>query len=144
MAPAVVPPFTSPPAIHLQSLWPIGGAADTVWQAKIVRTKGALDENALELFAVARVDDPFGLASGHPPLRIGQPVTARMGVAEETERSGLRGEGSLGRNTDEGVDTWTRIAEVGASRIRPPRLWRKGFADRYPPKPSPSREKVVE
>ena len=56
----------------------IGGASDGVWQAKIVRTDGALDDNSLELFAIARVDDPFGLKSGKPPLRIGQPVTASI------------------------------------------------------------------
>jgi RND family efflux transporter MFP subunit len=45
-----------------------------VWKARIVRTEGTLDENSLELFAIARIDDPFGLKSGDPPLRIGQPV----------------------------------------------------------------------
>ncbi len=60
-------------------LWDaIGGASDVVWQAKIVRTEGMLDDNSLELFAIARVDDPFGLRSGKPPLRIGQPVTASI------------------------------------------------------------------
>ncbi len=49
-------------------------ASDTVWKAKIVRTEGALDRNSLELFAIARVEDPFGRKSGHPALRIGQPV----------------------------------------------------------------------
>jgi len=56
----------------------IGGASDVVWQAKIVRTEGMFDDNSLELFAIARVDDPFGLKSGKPPLRIGQPVTASI------------------------------------------------------------------
>ena len=46
----------------------------TVWAGKIVRTEGVLDENSLELFAIARIDDPFGRASGQQPLRIGQPV----------------------------------------------------------------------
>jgi RND family efflux transporter MFP subunit len=45
------------------------------WQGKIVRTEGALDVDSLELFVIARIDDPFGLRSGQPPLRIGQPVT---------------------------------------------------------------------
>lgn len=52
----------------------ISEASETVWNAKIVRTEGALDQDSLELFAIARIDDPFGLQSGHPPLRIGQPV----------------------------------------------------------------------
>lgn len=56
----------------------INEASDTVWTANIVRTEGALDENSLEVFAVARVDDPFGRKTGHRPLRIGQPVTASI------------------------------------------------------------------
>jgi hypothetical protein len=49
---------------------------ETVWTAKIIRTEGTLDENSLELFAIARVSDPFGRESERPPLRIGQPVIA--------------------------------------------------------------------
>lgn len=45
------------------------------WRGKIVRTEGALDVDSLELYVIARIDDPFGLRSGQPPLRIGQPVT---------------------------------------------------------------------
>ena len=48
------------------------------WKAKIIRTKGALDPNSLELFAIARIQDPFGRHSGQPPLRIGQPVVATI------------------------------------------------------------------
>jgi hypothetical protein len=48
------------------------------WRARIVRTEGALDESSRELFAIARIDDPFGLGSGMPPLRIGQPVRAAI------------------------------------------------------------------
>jgi len=48
------------------------------WQARIVRTEGTLDENSRELFAIAEIDDPFGLASGLPELRIGQPVRAAI------------------------------------------------------------------
>lgn len=51
---------------------------ETVWKAKIIRTEGTLDESSLELFAIARVSDPFGRESEHPPLRIGQPVVATM------------------------------------------------------------------
>lgn len=49
-----------------------------IWRASIVRTEGVLDEDSRDLFAIARVDDPFGLESGKPPLRIGQPVRARI------------------------------------------------------------------
>lgn len=48
------------------------------WVAKIVRTEGALDDSSRELFAIARIDDPFGLISGNPELRIGQPVRAAV------------------------------------------------------------------
>ena len=48
------------------------------WQARIVRTEGALDESSRELFAIARIDDPFGRVSGNPELRIGQPVRAAV------------------------------------------------------------------
>lgn len=46
------------------------------WKARIVRTEGTLDETSRELFAIARVDDPFGIVSKNPELRIGQPVRA--------------------------------------------------------------------
>ncbi len=46
----------------------------TIWHAEIIRTEGTLDERSLELFAIARINDPFGRTSGTPPLRIGQPV----------------------------------------------------------------------
>ena len=48
------------------------------WQALITRTEGALDANTLELFVIARIDDPFGQKSGQKPLRIGQPVKAQI------------------------------------------------------------------
>lgn len=50
----------------------------TRWHARIVRTEGTLDESSRELFAIARIDDPFGLVSSRPELRIGQPVRARI------------------------------------------------------------------
>ena len=37
-----------------------------------------MDSSTLELFAIARIEDPFGLQSEHPPLRIGQPVIAAI------------------------------------------------------------------
>ena len=53
-------------------------ANETVWKALIIRTEGTLDASSLELFAIAKVVDPFGIISGKPPLRIGQPVTASI------------------------------------------------------------------
>ena len=57
---------------------PDSAEPQTEWQAKIVRTEGTLDESSRELFAIARIEDPFGLRSDHPPLRIGQPVRAAI------------------------------------------------------------------
>ena len=37
-----------------------------------------MDANTLELFAIARIEDPFGLRSEQPPLRVGQPVIASI------------------------------------------------------------------
>lgn len=51
---------------------------EAVWEGDIVRTEGALDENSLELFAIARVLDPFRRRSDQPPLRIGQPVVGAI------------------------------------------------------------------
>ena len=48
------------------------------WKARIVRTEGTLNDRSLDLFAIARIEDPFGRDTGAPPLRIGQPVTARI------------------------------------------------------------------
>lgn len=66
------------------------------WPAKIVRTEGTLDESSRELFAIARIDDPFGIVSGNPELRIGQPVRAAVeGIVLEDvfvlPRSAMRG-----------------------------------------------------
>jgi RND family efflux transporter MFP subunit len=48
------------------------------WTAQILRTEGMLDVDSLELFAIARIDDPFGIQSGLPLLRIGQPITGSI------------------------------------------------------------------
>tara|TARA_R110002096_G_scaffold179153_1_gene356101 strand:- start:12632 stop:13852 length:1221 start_codon:yes stop_codon:yes gene_type:complete len=53
-----------------------------VWNAEIVGTEGALDPDSRELFAIARVADPYSRKteskSSNPPLRIGQPITAEI------------------------------------------------------------------
>ena len=48
------------------------------WKAQIVRTEGTLDPTSRELFAIARIEDPFSLGSGLPQLRIGQPLRAKI------------------------------------------------------------------
>ena len=53
----------------------------TAWQARIIRTEGALDAKSRELFAIARIEDPFGLKNDTPELRIGQPVRAEIKAA---------------------------------------------------------------
>ncbi len=54
--------------------------SETEWHGEIVGTEGALDMESRELFAIARIADPFSLAlkpdERRPPLRIGQPVGA--------------------------------------------------------------------
>jgi RND family efflux transporter MFP subunit len=52
--------------------------APASWQARIVRTEGMLDETTLGVFAIARIEDPFGQKSRKPELRIGQPVHAAV------------------------------------------------------------------
>lgn len=60
----------------------LAGPDSPGWDARIVRTEGALDEASRELFAIARIDDPFGVKSGKRPLLIGQPVRATIqGIA---------------------------------------------------------------
>lgn len=71
-----LPEDTSSPAlpVRLGDGLTLGAAVE--WEARILRTEGALDARTLELFAIARIDDPFGLSSEKMPLRIGQPVFA--------------------------------------------------------------------
>lgn len=59
------------------------------WKASIIRTEGTLDNTTRELFAIARIEDPFGLqnpAQTQTPLRIGQPVRARI-KGEKVEKA---------------------------------------------------------
>ncbi len=49
------------------------------WNAKLIRTEGAIDESARQLHIIAQIDDPFGKKSeGRSPLKIGQYVTAEI------------------------------------------------------------------
>lgn len=72
-----LPELSSDPPVPVQLTDSIV-ESETVWDAKIIRTEGTLDLDSLNLFAIARVDDPFGVKSGEPPLRIGQPVVASI------------------------------------------------------------------
>jgi hypothetical protein len=69
-----LPELTDDPPVDVELWDAINTDSETIWQAQIVRTEGTLDENSFEVFAIARIDDPFGLKSNQPPLRVGQPV----------------------------------------------------------------------
>lgn len=73
-----LPEFDGDPAVDVILRDAISDLSQTEWPAKIVRTEGVLDENSRDLFAIARIDDPFGRESQTPPLRIGQPVVASI------------------------------------------------------------------
>ncbi len=52
---------------------------DDSWNARLVRTEGAIDESARQLHVIAQIDDPFGKPrDGRSPLKIGQYVTAEI------------------------------------------------------------------
>ena len=60
-------------------------SSDTVWHAQIVRTEGTLDQDTLELFAIARIDDPYG-------SKIGSSAAANWPAGESIDRGqGLAG-----------------------------------------------------
>ena len=73
-----LPELADDPPIEVELRDAVDEKSETVWKGKIVRTEGTLDPDSLELFAVARIDDPFGRKSGQPPLRIGQPVVGSI------------------------------------------------------------------
>lgn len=73
-----LPEVEGDPPVAVELRDSISETSTTVWHAHIVRTEGMLDEDSRELFAIARVQDPFGRKSGHPPLRMGQPVVASI------------------------------------------------------------------
>lgn len=50
----------------------------TKWQARIVRTEGVVDEKSRVTYAVARIDDPYGLHSNVPALPMGTFVSATI------------------------------------------------------------------
>ena len=54
------------------------GKHNYTWDALITRTDSAFDINTRQIDVIAKVADPFGKASGQPPLKIGQFVNARI------------------------------------------------------------------
>ncbi|MFC1688612.1 efflux RND transporter periplasmic adaptor subunit [Pseudomonadota bacterium] len=64
-------------AIPAQIISDLVGRA--VWDARLVRTEGAIDQTARQLHVVAQIDDPFARRDDdRPQLKIGQYVTARL------------------------------------------------------------------
>lgn len=58
---------------------------DETWDARLVRTEGAIDESARQLHVIAQIDDPFGRQNeGRSQLKIGQYVTAEIAGNELT------------------------------------------------------------
>ena len=52
---------------------------DQTWDAKLVRTEGAIDISSRQLHVVAQIKDPYGAgANDRTPLKIGQYVTAQI------------------------------------------------------------------
>ena len=71
-----LPELSSDEPVDVELRDAIDEASENVWNAKIVRTEGMLAPDSLELFAIAVIEDPFGLHAQSPVLRMGQPVTA--------------------------------------------------------------------
>lgn len=66
-------PYTGEVRIHSDLV------GSDVWDAKLVRTEGAIDETARQLHVIAQIDDPFSRVNeGQAPLKIGQYVTAEL------------------------------------------------------------------
>jgi len=73
-----LPEYADDPPVEVMLRDAINKSADGAWNARIVRTEGVLDENSRDLFAIARIDNPFGQGNDSTPLRIGQPVVASI------------------------------------------------------------------
>ncbi len=55
------------------------GRQEFSWQGELVRAEGALDRDSRQLFAVARIEDPYGRNNeSKPSLKIGQFVSATI------------------------------------------------------------------
>jgi RND family efflux transporter MFP subunit len=70
------------------------------WSGRVVRAEGALDPRTRLVHVVARVEDPYGLRSGAPPLAVGLFVEAEIegreiASAVRLPRGALRGDGEV-------------------------------------------------
>ena len=77
-----LPQDRSDPPVEVELSDALTETSNTTWKGSIVGTEGALDESSRELFAIARINDPFSRQQPEggrkPPLRIGQPVHAAI------------------------------------------------------------------
>lgn len=73
-----LPEFADDPPLDVVLRDALSDSPTATWPAQIVRTEGVLDENSRDVFAIARIEEPFRRDSGRPPLRIGQPVVASI------------------------------------------------------------------
>lgn len=73
-----LPEFAEDSPVEVELRDAINKSSDAVWTGKILRTEGVLDTDSRDLYAIARIDDPFGRHSEQRPLRIGQPVVASI------------------------------------------------------------------
>ncbi|MBK1792201.1 efflux RND transporter periplasmic adaptor subunit [Persicirhabdus sediminis] len=91
--------------------------AGNEWSGYVIRAEGRLNERTRELFVIIRVDDPFGLKSGHAPLRIGQPVVAAI------EANVLQGVYQIPRTSLTGVDEIIVIRDERIKRTKFSPIW---------------------
>jgi multidrug efflux system membrane fusion protein len=89
------------------------------WSGRVVRAEGALDPRTRLVHVVARVEDPYGLASGLPPLEVGLFVEAEIEGREfpgamRLPRGALRGDGEV---VVVGPDAALRTRRVEVLRI---------------------------
>lgn len=73
-----LPELADDPPISVTLRDAIDQSSEETWHAQIVRTEGVLDQDSRDVFAIARVDDPFARQTDGAPLRIGQPVVAMI------------------------------------------------------------------
>ena len=116
----VLPSHEGDPHVAVELVDALDIKSSGTWKAQIVRTEGTLDNTTRELFAIARIDDPFHLKERKtsadqelPPLRIGQPVRARIRGKE------LKNVFVLPRHTLRGIN---RVLMIEGS---PPKLKRR-------------------
>lgn len=77
-----LPESASQPPVEIVLSDALDSESEARWSGQIVGTEGALDPGSRELFAIARIHDPFSRLlppeERGAPLRIGQPVRAEI------------------------------------------------------------------